>query len=495
MTGGDIWSVLLVLAPTLGALVALQGGGWAIRIGLALGAAVSALGSVALWVSVAQEGVLRYALGGWGAPLGIELRIDGFSVAMLAMTALVGGAVSLYSTGYFRDLLPQSSDEVPHGERGARYFAPLWLLLWGALNGVYLSGDLFNLYVTLEVMGLAAAAVVTLAVTSEATVAGMRYLMVSLVGSMLFLLGVALLYANYGVLALESLQAAGPSGGLPVLALALMTVGLAAKTALFPLHGWLPSAHAVAPAPGSAILSALVVKGSFYIVVRLWVDLYGGGSRGGVVFLGVMGGAAVLWGSLMCLRQVSLKRLIAYSTVAQLGYLFVMFPLLFPAGGVANTDAWAGGIYHALSHAVAKSAMFLAAGSMTVAVAKDAIPAISGTAHRLPMSFLAFGLGGLGLAGIPPSGGFIAKWLLLRSAVETGQWLWAVLLAVGGLLTVAYVLMVLRYALERTEPSEGFQPVPRRMEWAALGLALISVLLGTRAVEVIALIQLGGPGG
>jgi len=193
---------------------------------------------------------------------------------------------------------------------------------------------------------------------------------------------------------------------------------------------------------------------------------------------------------------VSLKRLIAYSTVAQLGYLFVMFPLLPELGNPGdgtewNADAWNGGIYHALSHALAKAAMFLAAGSMSYAVADDAIESISGVAHRLPMSFLAFGLGGLSLAGVPPSGGFVAKWLLLTAAIESAQWFWVGVVAVGGLLTLAYVLMVARYALEvRVEP-EGFRAVPRRMEWAAMGLAVGAVILGLRAVEVLEVLSVG----
>jgi multicomponent Na+:H+ antiporter subunit D len=497
-THPGLWTSLAVMGPLLAGLVALEGRPRMIRIALALGSGSALAAAAGLWLTVAEHGVVRHALGGWGQPLGIELRADGVSVVLLAMTALVGAAISLYSTSYFGDLTHLAARHSPAG-RAARYFAPLWLSLWAALNGIYLSGDLFNLYVMLEILGLTAAAVVTLAVTPKATVAGMRYLLVSLVGSILFLLGVALLYLSYGTLSLEGLAALSPTGPLPAVALAAMTAGLAAKTALFPLHGWLPPAHAAAPAPGSALLSALVVKGSFFIMVRLWVEVYGGGSRAGVLVLGVLGGIAILWGSLLALRQRSLKRLIAYSTVAQLGYLFVMFPLLFPDGGLSRGwewagDAWSGGIYHALAHGVAKAAMFLAAGSMTYAVADDAIASISGIAHRLPMTFLAFGLAGLSLAGIPPSGGFVAKWLLLRSAVGSGQWAWAIIITAGGLLTLAYVLMVLRYAVHQAETPEVFRPVPPRMEWAAMGLAVISVLLGLQAAGILSLLEVGVEG-
>jgi multicomponent Na+:H+ antiporter subunit D len=486
-----VWTSLAVMGPLLAALVSMQGQPWAVRLGLAGGSVVSLASAVGLWRVVAEAGVLRLPLAGWGAPLGIELRVDGLAVLMLLLTAVVGGAVSLYSTSYFGDISAMPSRLAPAG-RAARYFGPLWLLLWAGLNGLYLSGDLFNLYVAVEIVGLSAAAMVTLAVTRRATEAGMRYLLVSLVGSMLFLLGVALLYVAAGTLSMEGLAAAELEGRLPAMALAAMTVGLVAKTALFPLHGWLPPAHSAAPAPASALLSAVVVKGSFYILLRLWIDVFAGGTADGRLVLGLLGAGAILWGSLLALRQTSLKRLIAYSTVAQLGYLFLMFPLL--PGGVpgAGADAWAGGTYYAVAHGMAKAAMFLAAGSMTFAVARDDLASISGVAQRLPMSFLAFGLAGLGLAGIPPSGGFVAKWLLLRSAVAQGAWGWAAVVAVGGVLTVLYILRVVRFAALKAEPHERFRPVPARMEWTALALAVGSVWMGLQAGGLLALVAVGG---
>ncbi len=483
---------MLIVGPLLGALIALVGRRGMIQLGLALGSVSGLTGSAALWWTLAGGDAVRHPLGGWGAPLGIELRADALSVAMLSVTAIAGAAVSLYATSYFGNTFRLRCGGAS-AERGGRYFAPLWLLLWTGLNGAYLSGDLFNLYVTLEVVGLTAASIVTLAATTQALVAGMRYLLVSLVGSLLFLFGVALLYIVYGVLSLEGLAAAVPANGLPVVALAAMTVGLAMKTALFPFHGWLPPAHASAPAPGSAILSALVVKASFYILLRLWMEVYGGGARTGLLILGVMGAAAILWGSIMALRQVSLKRLVAYSTVAQLGYLVLIFPFLDPAAGDWSGQAWTGGVFHALSHAVAKAAMFLAAGSMTYAMAHDALPSLAGIAHRRPLSYFAFGVAGLSLAGIPPSGGFVSKWLMLRSAAESGAWVCALVIAVGGLLTAAYVLLVMRSGLGRPDPTLPFQPVPRRMEWCAVALALLAVGMGIWPSAILDLIRSGAP--
>lgn len=494
--GFALWTILAVTGPLLGALVALVGTPRAIRAGLATGSAAVLAACWGLTAELLRGGPGRHLLGGWGRPLGIELWVDGLTVVMLATTALVGCAVSLYATAYFGDVADFGGRQSPGG-RGARFFAPLWLVLWAALNGLYLAADLFNLYVTLELTGLTSAAIITLAVSTRATAAGMRYLLVSLMGSMLFLLGVGLLYVGWGVLSLEILADLRPSGPLALLALAAMTTGMAAKTALFPLHAWLPPAHASAPAPGSALLSALVVKASFYVVLRLWITVWGGGSRGGFLLLGLLGGAAILWGSLLALRQTSLKRLIAYSTVAQLGYLFVMFPLLGGAQSGWNPDAWNGGIYQAMAHALAKGAMFLAAGSITYAVAHDDIHALSGVARRLPLSFFAFALAGLTMAGLPPSGGFLGKWLLIRAALSGGQWGWAVLLALGGLLAAGYVVKVLRHALaakegENDAGGNGFRPVPRRMEWSAMALALLSVVVGIRAMEILHILGIGG---
>lgn len=493
MTPATVWTTLALAGPLLAALVALPARPLAIRAALVLGSGSTLAASAGLWRELARRGPLRHLLGGWGQPLGIELFVDGLSVAMLLLTAVVGAAVGLYATAYFKDVASPADGAAPGG-RAARFFAPLWLLLHAAMNGLYLSADLFNLYVTVELLGLTAAALITLAVTTSAVMAGMRYLVISLVGSMLFLLGVALLYSAYGVLSLEGLAAAGPSGPLAAVALAVMTTGLAAKTALFPLHAWLPPAHASAPAPGSALLSGLVVKASFYVVLRLWTGVYGGGPQGGLLVLGLLGGAAIVWGSLLALRQTSLKRLVAYSTVAQLGYLFVMLPLLVPAPGTWSMDAWHGGIFQAVSHGVAKASMFLAAGTMSYAAGRDDITSIADVASRLPVSLFAFALAGLTMAGLPPSGGFIGKWLLLRSAVESGRWGWAVLVAAGGLLAAAYVVRVLAGALERgrADDERDIRAVPRRMEWAAMALALLSVLLGLRPLEVLALLDIGG---
>lgn len=382
-------------------------------------------------------------------PLGIQLAADGLGTLMLLMTAGVGVLVSAYAASYFRD------------EIANRYFWPLWLFLWAGLNALYLSRDLFNLYVVLEVVGLSAVALAALSGSRAALQAAMRYLLATMVASMCYLLGVALIYANHGVMDLD-LLAASVRGDLPTqLAACLMIAALLLKTALFPLHFWLPPAHSAASAPVSAILSALVIKGSLYLTMRLWfhvfqpVTTYPAGQ-----LLGVLGSAAILWGSFQALRQKRLKHLIAHSTVGQVGYLFLLFPLatvpLAADGSPAPwiNEAWAGGVYQALSHAFAKAAMFLAAGVILRAAGNDQLRSMQDLAGRLPETTLAFALAGISLIGLPPSGGFVAKWLILKAVIASGQWWWAPVVLAGGLLTAGYVFLMIRYAF--AGPCNGF---------------------------------------
>jgi formate hydrogenlyase subunit 3/multisubunit Na+/H+ antiporter MnhD subunit len=329
-------------------------------------------------------------------------------------------------------------------------FWVLLLAVWAGMNLVVMGRDLFNLYVALELLTFAAVPLVCLDGRKETLDAALRYLMFALLGSVLYLLGAVLLYGAYGTLDIGLLAARVQPEPAAWLAGALMTVGLLAKTALFPLHLWLPPAHAGAPPAASAILSALVVKGSFVLVIRLWFEVMPGlWSVAGTQLLGALGAAAILYGSVLALRQQRLKLLIAYSTVAQIGYLFLVFPLAFDAEmaqlvpGIALT----GGVLQLVSHAFAKAGMFMAAGLIAVALGHDRVADLGGIARILPVSLFAFALAGVSLVGLPPSGGFAAKWLLLSAALGTGQWWWAVVIVLGGLLTGGYLVMVLMRAL------------------------------------------------
>ena len=481
-TPGGALLVWALAFPAAGALLALAlGGRHAERI-------VLALMPVGLGLAVAiAAGVLRanaplvYVVGAWAPPLGLALRADGLSAAMMITTAVVICGTGLFARAEF---------QTPPGVSEARAPLVFWTLLlglWGALNAVLLGDDLFNLFVALELLTFSAVPLVCLDGRAETLSAALRYLLFALLGSMLYLLGATLLYGAYGTLDIVLLSERVRAEPASLVAATLMTVGLLAKTALFPLHLWLPPAHAGAPAPASAVLSALVVKGSFILILRLWFDVMPGVlSHAGAQILAALGAAAIVVGSVLALRQARLKMLVAYSTVAQLGYLFLMFPL------AASTGAWTGGLLQAISHACAKAAMFMAAGLIAQALGHDRIAGLDGIGRALPMTMFAFALAGLSLMGLPPSGGFTAKWLLLLAAIETGQWWWALVILAGGLLTGGYLFRVLTPALvgagDALPPSA---PVARYREAVVLALALVSMLLGLLPLASFGLLQIG----
>lgn len=438
----------------------------------------SALGGGVSW---------SHQLGGWAAPLGIGLKLDGLGAVFILMTALVGAVVSFYARVYF--------DKVVEDPARASMFWPLWLLLWAGLNGIYLSQDLFNLYVVIEVVGIAAVALAVLSGKIPAMVAGLRYLIAAIVGSLAYLMGVALIFGATGALDIGMAAAAMETGPTAKVAFALILAGLMVKTAVFPLHFWLPPAHSSAEPPVSAILSALVLKGTFFIILRLWVEMFGVSlTFAAGQFLGALGAFAVIWGSLQALRQQRLKLVIAHSSVAQIGYLFLLFPLItLPVGMAQAPDwtvfAWTGAIYQVLAHGFAKAAFFLAVGVLVIAVGNDHKDSVLNMVGRLPMTTFAIGLAGVSLIGLPPSGGFLAKWMLLKAVFASGQWWWIPFILVGSLLTAGYVFMVLRLAFAPATKETPLRPIPFGLQACALVLAIAAIVVALPAERVVGLLE------
>jgi multicomponent Na+:H+ antiporter subunit D len=484
-TAGGSLLALPILVPAAGVLVSfLLGGRHAERIALSLMPVQFAV-ALAIASLVWRSGEpLVYVLGGYAPPLGIALRADGFSAVMLVTASLIMPAAGLYARANFST--PSSATE----RRGPLVVWALLQAVQAALSLIFLGGDLFNLYVALELLTFAAVPLVCLDGRPETLVAALRYLMFALFGALFYLLGVALLYGAYGTLDIVLLSREIRAEPAVWLAAGLMTAGLLAKTALFPLHLWLPPAHANAPAAASAVLSGLVVKGSFFLIVRLWFNVLPAlPSAVPGAILAALGSAAILSGSVLALQQERLKLLIAYSTVAQIGYLFLMFPL---ASGPWADEAFSGGVMQALSHAFAKAAMFLSAGLIAESLGHDRIAGLGGAGRAMPVTFLALALGGLSLMGLPPSGGFAAKWLLMKASIEAGQWVWAAVMLAGGLLAGGYLYRVLAPALSGERPQLKSTPC-RSRENVALALALAAVLLAFAPPAFFAFLQIGRP--
>lgn len=473
-----------ILAPLLGArlaqramlLVFVPAG-----LGLAVAVAERVLGTRAALVAI---------IGGWAPPLGLAFRADGLSAAFLVTAALVVGAIALFAAAQGFGTAAGAAER-----RAPLAFWTLLPALWAGVVLAVLGNDLFTFFIALELLTFGAIPLVCLDGTRGTLEAALRYLLFALLGSMLFLMGAALLYGAHGTLDIVLLRRAVRPDLPTLLAAVLMTVGLLAKAALFPLHLWLPPAHAGAPAAASAVLSALVVKAAFVILLRLWLGAFSALLVPAVAqLLAALGTAAILVGGVLALRQARLKMLVAYSTVAQLGYLFLMLPLVAAGGSDAGAGAWLGGVLQAISHAFAKAAMFLAAGLIAQALGHDRVAGLGPAAMRAaPVALLAFAVAGLTLMGIPPSGGFTAKWLLLRGAVDTGQWWWALVIVAGGLLTGGYLYRVLAAG----GPGGAAAVLPERAagigrgEAVALGLAILSVLLGLLPLYAFGLLQVG----
>jgi multicomponent Na+:H+ antiporter subunit D len=480
--------ILAIMLPVAGILLSLIFGRWVERIALVL-LALSFGAAAAVFAAVWQSGrPVIYVVGGWAPPLGIVLRADGLSAAMMMTAAIIICATGAFAKGEFAE--PSRQAEA----RGPLVFWILLLAIWSALNAIAVGNDLFNLYVALELLTFAAVPLVCLKGSAATVRAALRYLLFALLGSILYLLGAVLIYGAYGTLDITLLSGRVGAEAVAAIAAALMTVGLLAKTALFPLHLWLPPAHAGAPAPGSAVLSALVVKGSFFLIVRLWFDAMPGLlTMAAAQLLATLGAAAILFGSVLALRQQRLKLLIAYSTIAQIGYLFFLFPLgVGLAGSDASGAAWTGGWLQLFSHAFAKAAMFMAAGLIAEALGHDRIAEFSGVGRAVPIPIVTFALAGLSLMGVPPSGGFVAKGLLLIAAVRAEQWWWAATILVGGLLAGGYILLVLGKALGSADRPLVLKGSPsRRRELIALTVALAAVVLGLVPLRSSQLLEIG----
>ncbi|WP_290797996.1 proton-conducting transporter membrane subunit [Halomonas sp.] len=444
--------------------------------------AASALPLATLWLLPrVGEGALQgsLALGG----LSLHWRLDALAALLLLLTQLVLLASAAYAVGHRRAAL---SGDVSH--------ARFWPLLGGlafALGLIWVAADLLLLYAGLELMGLCAVGMMLLPGKAEAIRAGLRYLIYALVGSLAWLLGVALLLGAWGTLELAGLAAVAEPDATTRIGMALLAGGLLLKAAIFPLHGWLVPVHASAWTPVSAVHGALVVKASFFILITLWRLLLPEAITAAWV-LGMLGASAVLWGGLKAWRADSLKQVVAWSTVGQLGYLMLLFPLLAGTAASVAAMAWQATWLQLAGHALAKAAMFMAAGNLMLSTGASRLVDLAGTSRRLPLSLMTFGIAAVTLMGLPPSAGFTAKWLLLQASLESGQWPWVAVLVLGTLLTAAYVFRVLRCSFVEQAPRHEFHPLPRGMDLIPLLLALAAVGLGLVAEWPLAMLRQGG---
>ncbi len=409
-----------------------------------LGAAGSLAAALGALSACGDGSVLSYAYGGWPPPFGIEARVDGFGALLSTLTAGVALAIFVYAG-------PSLRSELPRDEPA--FFATA-LLLVGALQGMTVTADLFNLYVFLEISSLAAYALVAVG-GGAASLASFRYLIIGTVGASFYLLGVAYLFALTGSLNGADVAAAladVPRSPALVMALSLITIGLGLKMAIFPLHGWLPDAYTYAPSVSSALLGGLMTKVSTLALIRFLYGVFAPShgewvaSVGSVI--GVLGGAGILAGSVMAVAQRDLKRMFAYSSVAHLGFIAV-------GVGLGNEAGLAGAVFHMLAHGVAKATLFLIAGGVVYRLGTRNIDALAGMHRTMPISTVALVVAGLSMIGIPPSAGFYSKWYLMMGCLDAGRPdLFAIVVA-GTLLSAWYFLRLFEVIFFTPDANSG----------------------------------------
>lgn len=442
--------------------------------------ASTVLSLAAAWMAllaVAAEGSdIMLNIGGWETGLAIRLRLSSLSALLLAFTALMHLLIGLYA-GLSRQGI-------------ARDFWPLSSFLHGSLAALWLSADLFNLYITLELLGLTAVGMIALA-GKKAYRPAANYLILSLAASLFYLLGVALLYGRYGELDVLLLASRTEGDTITRLALLVMTTGLMLKAALWPLHLWLPPAHASAPTAVSALLSGLVVKGPVFILWVLWSEVAPPAlaQEIGPVF-GVAGIIALTAGGLSAMRSPHIKSLVAYSTVAQLGYALMALGLLLswqlPQMHIA---LW----LFVIAHGLAKASLFLAAGEMQATLGTKRVDGLRGATQTVPVAMFAFAVAGGSLIGLPPSGGFLAKWVLLEPLLSQPQnWPWAIGVLLGTLVSAAYIFRVVAISFDRARINPPDTRPDRAGHWLALLPALMVWGMALSGEWLIQLLAGGG---
>jgi len=422
---------------------------WAVSV-----AAATTLVAMTLLLKLIASGGLSYAVGGWLPQYGIELRFDEIGAFALPASLLV-----LLSLSFSRHYVARAVDS----GRISFYYA-LILINLGGLNGFLITGDLFNLFVFMEIFSVSAYALVATAREPVAALAALKYLFLGALSSLLVLFSVGVVFAMTGTLNIEDAAAdLDLSTPMPAaLALAGLATGFAVKAALFPVHFWLPDAHAAAPAPVSAILSALVVKAGVVGLLRT-LELFAGGEGllqpmlNSIVWLGALG---ALGGALMALVQRDIKLMLAYSTVANIGYILIGL-------GLSTASATTGAMIHVVNHAVIKVLLFLAAGAFIHRTGLRCIDDLRGLARRMPFTAFAMGVGLVSLSGVPPMAGFVGKWQIAVGALQAGRPILVAVLVIAGLLVLAFSV--------RVTNAMYFRP-PSRISAAAATEAPVSML-------------------
>ncbi len=475
--------ILLFLLPFGAALVAAIAGWWirgaarwAALAGLAATAALSVIAAHATFL----HGSLHTHLGGWAPPIGIELVLDPLSALMAVLVAWT-------ALGVVAGTRRVTTHDVPGSETS--FYATVMLLVAGLL-GIVVTGDLFNLFVQLEVASLSAYALVG-AGRRGAAKAAFNYLIIGTLGASLYLTGVGFLYAATGTLNMADLAGRLTEGPLALSGAVFIAAGLAVKMALFPLHGWMPSAYATSPATAASLMAPLVTKVAAYALLRILFWVYGVAHLADMAILMEViawaGAVAVIAGGVLAFVQRDLWRMFAYSSVSQTGIIALGI-------GLAGAAGLTGALLHLAADVLMKAALFLAAGAALARFGVRTVDRLGSLRGRAPWTTGILAITGISLIGLPPLAGFYGKWYVLLEAFEQGRWIFVAALVVGTLVTAAYVFRILEPLMFGKAPEHpdhaGVTEGPSPMIAAAAVFTVAIVLLGIYNEPVVRLLLL-----
>ena len=476
---------LQVVIPLIGALLAgfLRRGATAFWLALAVTWLMPVISGAMLW-QVLTAGPISYAMGSWPPPFGIEYRVDLLNAFVLILVSSVGAVIMPFA---------RRSVALELDEGREAWFYCMFLLCLTGLLGITVTGDAFNAFVFLEISSLSTYVMIATGLDRRALLAAFQYLVMGTIGATFYVIGIGFLYLLTGSLNFvdiaQRLAAVGPDQyNAMVVALAFITVGVGLKLALFPLHAWLPNAYAYAPSFATAFLAASATKVAVYLLIRLYYSVFGQAVDFAALPISeaiiVLSVAAMFVASAVAIFETNLKRMLAYSSVAQIGYVTLGI-------GLANQAGLTGGLVHLFNHAVMKATLFVALGCVFFRIGSVSLNEIAGLGRRMPVTMTAFTIAGLGLIGAPGTVGFISKWYLAVGALDSGSWLLVFLIVASSLISVVYVWRVVEVVWFREPTSKAViaasdPPASMLLPLVALAVATIYFGIDTRFTAGIA---------
>ncbi|NQT33497.1 MAG: monovalent cation/H+ antiporter subunit D family protein [Candidatus Omnitrophica bacterium] len=420
---------------------------------------------------VSSSGTIVYSVGGWMPPVGIAMVLDGLTSFMLVTVNLLAFIIAVFSVNYMEKFTSKAK------------FYCLFLLMLAGMNGVLISGDMFNLFVFLEIASVASYALVAFGTERYELEAAFKYAIMGTVGSLFVLLGIVFLYSytstlNMADMAQVLMQKGG--GNIVLMVSALFIMGFGLKAALVPFHAWLPDAHPSAPAPISAMLSGVLIKSlGVYALCRIFFNVIGMTADISSILM-FLGALSMVVGVFLAIGQWDFKRLLAYHSISQIGYVVLGIGLGTPLGIF-------GGLFHLFNHSVFKSLLFLDSGAVEYSAGTRDLKKMGGLAEKMPVTGTTSLIASMSIAGVPPFNGFWSKLIIIIALVQAGRHGYAFWAVVASVLTLASFAKVMKYAFfdKLKEQLKQIKEVPIFMKLSMSALALICLFGGLLLVGAV----------